>query len=145
MPPALLCDMPQPELEEQPEALAERDTPQIELDETSLDGEYLEKYSQRKGDADTTFGIRREEGKYFMGGKRVIIDNDSILFVDGRRFEGTPGLWELIVMKKPKTGVYDGNDVKNYKEIIKRTGAMRHPENPQRPAANRWENSIRPI
>ena len=80
-----------------------------------------------------------------MGGKRVVIDNDSNLFVDGKIYEGTPGLWELIVMKKPKTGVYDGNDVKNYKEIIKRTGAMRHPENPQRPAANRWENSIRPI
>jgi len=36
MPPALPWDMPQPELEEQPEALAEIDTPQIEHDETSL-------------------------------------------------------------------------------------------------------------
>jgi len=60
---ALPWDVPQPELEGQPEALAELDTPQIELDETSLAGEYLEKYSQRKDDADTTFGIRREEGK----------------------------------------------------------------------------------
>jgi len=74
--PALPWDMPQPE------ALAELDTPQIELDETSLAGEYLEKYSQRKGDADTTFRIRREERKYFKGGKRVIIDKDSNLFLD---------------------------------------------------------------
>jgi len=83
-----------------------------------------------------------------MGWKRVIIDKDSNLFVDGKRYEGTPGLWELIVMKKPKTSVYDGNDVKNYKEIIKRTSAMIHPVNPQIPAANkghRWENFIRPI
>jgi len=141
MPPAFPGDMPQRE------ALAELDTPQIELDKTSLVGEYLEKYSQRKGDADTTFGIRRE-GKYFIGGKRVVIDKDSNLFVDRQRYEGTPGLWELIVMKKPKTGAYDGNNVKNYKEIIKRTGATRHPENPQRPVANRghkWENFIRPI
>jgi len=50
-----------------------------------------------------------------MGGKRVILDNDSNLFVDGKRYKGIPGFWELIVMKKPKTGVYDGNDVKNYK------------------------------
>ena len=38
--------------------------------------------------------------------------------------------------------------MKNYKEIIKRTGAMRQPENPQRPVANRGhkcENFIRPI
>jgi len=136
MPPRLPWDMPQPE------AFAELDTPQIELDETSLVGEYLEKYSQRKGDADTTFGIRRKEGKYFIGGKRAIVDKDSNLFVDGQRYEGTPGLLDLIVMKNPKTSAYDGNDVKNYKEIIKRTGAVRHPENPQRPAANRghqWE------
>jgi len=140
-------DMPQPELEEQPEALAELDTPQIELDETSLAGEYLEKYSQKKGGADTTFGLRRE-GKYFMGGKRVIIDKDSNLFVGGRKFKGTPGLWELTVKKKTKTGAYDGNDVKNYKEIIKMTGTLKHPENPERPAANRghkWETFIRPI
>jgi len=51
-------------------------------------------------------------------------------------------------MKKPKTGANDGNDVKNYKEIIERTGAMRHPENPQRPVATRghkWENFVRLI
>jgi len=135
------------EIGEQPEisVASELDTPQIELDETSLAGEYLEKYSQRKGDADATFGIRREEGKYFMGGKRVIVDKDSNLFVDGRRFKGTPGLWELIVKKKTETGAYDGNDVKNYKEIIKMTGAMKHPENPERPAASKghkWENFI---
>jgi len=83
-----------------------------------------------------------------MGAKRVIIDKDSNLFVDGRRFKGTPGLWELIVKKKQKTGAYDGNDVKNYKEIIKMTGAMKHPENPEGPAANRghkWKNFIRPV
>jgi len=34
--------------EGQLEAFAELDTPQIELDETSLAGEYLEKYSQRE-------------------------------------------------------------------------------------------------
>ena len=103
MPSALPWNMPQSEQEEQPEALTELGTPQIELDETSLAGEYLEKYSQRKGGADTTFGIKREKGKYFMGGKRVIIDKDSNSFVDGRRFKGTPGLWELIVMEKPRT------------------------------------------
>ena len=90
---ALHWDMPQPE------ALAELDTPQIKLDKTALAGEYLEKYSKRKGDADKTFGIS-EEGNYFMGRKRVIIDKGSNLFVDGKRFEGTRGLWELIVKKK---------------------------------------------
>jgi len=151
---ALLWGQDEPEAlpwgqdEGQPEAFAELDTPQIELDETSLAGEYLETFSQSKGKADTTYGIRREKGKYFMGGKRVINDNDINLFVDGKRYKGTPGLWELIVMKKPKTGIYDGNYVKNYKEINRRTGVMIHPENPDRPVSNKghkWENFVRPI
>jgi len=35
-------------MEGQPEVLAEIDTPLIELDETSLAGEYLEMYSQKR-------------------------------------------------------------------------------------------------
>ena len=77
IPPALPWGQDEPEAltwgqdEGQPEAFAELDTPLIELDETSLAGEYLEKYSQSKGKADKMYGIRREKGKYFMGGKRV--------------------------------------------------------------------------
>jgi len=66
IPPAL----PWGQDEGQPEAFAELDTPQIELDETSLAGEYLEKYSQRKKETNRTYEIRREKGKYFMGGKK---------------------------------------------------------------------------
>jgi len=79
MPPAL----PWGQVEGQPEALPEpeRDTPQIELDETSLAGEYLEKYSQIKGGAERAFGTSKDKGKYFMGGKRVIIDRDGNLRV----------------------------------------------------------------
>jgi len=84
-----------------------------------------------------------------MGRKRVIIDKDSNLFLDGKRYEGTRGLWELIVKNKPETGVYGDNDVINYKKIVKRTGAMIHQKNPQKPAGNsqgyKWVNFIQPI
>jgi len=65
MPPAL----PWGQVEGQPEALPkpeldtpqiELNTPQIELNETSLAGEYLEKYSQIKGDADRALGKSRD-------------------------------------------------------------------------------------
>jgi len=84
-----------------------------------------------------------------MGRKRVIIDKDSNLFVDGKRYEGTQGLWELIVKNKPETGVCDDNDVINYKKIIKRTGAMINLKNPQKPAGHsqgyKWVNFMQPI
>ena len=41
----------------QPELVA-IDTPQIELEKTSLAGEYLEKYSQRRKETDRTYGMR---------------------------------------------------------------------------------------
>ena len=86
MPPALFWG----QVEGQPEALPEPelDTPPIELDETSLAGEYLEKYSQIKGGADRAFGISRDKGKYFMGGKKVIIDRDSNLCVGEKNIRG---------------------------------------------------------
>jgi len=84
-----------------------------------------------------------------MGRKRIIIDKDSNLFVDGKRYEGTRGLWELIVKNKPETSVYDDDDVINYTKIIKRTGAMINLKNPQKPAGNsqgyKWANFIQRI
>jgi len=119
IPPAL----PWGQDEGQREAFAELDTPQIALDETSLDWEYLEKYSQRKKDTDRTYGIRREKGKYFMGGKRVIIDNDSNLFVDVKRYRGTEGLWKLIVMKEPEMDKTAQEDRDNYLDLFDKTNA----------------------
>jgi len=52
----------------QPELVA-IDAPQIEIEKTSLAGKYLETYSQRKKDTDKSYGMRRENGKYCMGGK----------------------------------------------------------------------------
>ena len=42
-------------------------------------------------DYDTTFGIRKEKNRYYIGNKRVIIHRDNIV-VDGEKFRGTPGL-----------------------------------------------------
>jgi len=129
VPPALSWGQDEPEAlpwgqdEGQPEAFAELDTPQIELDETSLAGEYLEKYSQSKGKADRTNGIRREKGKYFMVGKRVIIHNDSNLFVDVKRYKGTQGLWELIVKKEPEIDKITQEDKDNYLDLFDETNA----------------------
>jgi len=128
MPPAL----PWGQFEGQHEALPEPElatpqielnTPQIELDETSLAGEYLEKHSQIKGGAHRAFGISRDKGKYFMGGKRVIIDRDSNLRVGEKLYVGTLGLWELIVSKKTKIDEISQEDKGKYLDLINTTNA----------------------
>ena len=72
---------------------------------------------------DTTFGIRKEEGHHYIGGEHVIIDNNDIIIKDnGERFEGTPGLWELIMSKNPKN--YTGKDKDNYEDLMIMTNAL---------------------
>ena len=52
---------------------------------------------------DKTFGVRKKGGRHYIGDQHVIIqDNDIILTKRGERFQGTPGLWELITSKNPK-------------------------------------------
>ena len=46
------------------------------------------------------FGIRDENGNFYIGDKPVVIEDNNII-VDGKEYKGTPGLWELIVSKKP--------------------------------------------
>jgi len=70
------------------------------------------------------------------------------MIINGERYRGTEGLWELVTMKKTKTIAYDGEDIKKYKEITVETGATRNRKNPQKPASNKgqkWEIFIRPI
>ena len=49
-------------------------------------------------DRDRTFGIFNKEGLYYIGDKQATIVNNHIIIED-EKFEGTPGLWELIMSK----------------------------------------------
>ena len=39
------------------------------------------------------------------------------------RYKGTPGLFELVFMKRPDTGVYNKDDLATYKRILEATNA----------------------
>ena len=62
---------------------------------------YLKKFTT-KDEADRTYGLYDKAGKFYIGNKlAIIVDNDLVVGKD--EYEGTPGLWELIVSKEPKT------------------------------------------
>ena len=71
--------------------------------------------------ADHTFGLRSEDDGIFIGSSPVTFEGDDI-FVDGVRYKGTPGLWELMVKKKPES--FEPEDLDDYEEILKSSGAM---------------------
>ena len=99
--------------------------------------------------SDKTFGIRKEKGHHYIGNKHVIVDgNDIVISESGERYEGTPGLWELIMSKIPKN--YTNNDYNNYEELMIKTNALHRGNNKDNPyskgsASTKWRKLLGPI
>ena len=47
---------------------------------------------------DKTFGINKIDGHHYIGDTHVIIHKNNII-IDNEKFRGTPGLWDLIMLK----------------------------------------------
>lgn len=90
------------------------------LDFGLLASDYLGNYLSKTSLTDTTYGIRREINKFFIGNKEVEIANDDIIIGD-KTYKGTKGLWELLTLKEPIN--YNDTDLQNYKEILESTNA----------------------
>ena len=104
-------------IENLPQAITFPPTQPIEEEEEEEEniGEIAKKYLNRPS-PDTTFGIREKEGIYYIGDKQALIFRNNII-IDDEKFEGTPGLWELITSKNPQEPI-DKEDYKNYERLI---------------------------
>ena len=71
--------------------------------------------------ADHTFGLRVEDDGIMIGSLPVTFDGDDII-IDDERYKGTPGLWELMVLKNPKD--FDVEDLHTYGDILRASNAM---------------------
>ena len=56
--------------------------------------------------------------------------NNNII-VDGEKFRGTPGLWELIMSKNPDPEYFTEDDYKNYAKLMVKTNALYRDNNPK--------------
>lgn len=84
---------------------------------------YLQLYASSPGDVDRRYGMKPTHGnRWIIGSKPVTIDKNDII-VDGQRFTGTRGLFELLTKKIPAG--YDDNDLITYRSILEMTGAHR--------------------
>ena len=89
---------------------------------------YLKKFTT-KDEADRTYGLYDKDGKFYIGNKlAIIVDND--LVIDKDEYEGTPGLWELIVSKEPKD--FTKEDYGNYAKLMVKTNALRRGNDPEK-------------
>ena len=84
--------------------------------------QYLPKFASETG-ADKTFGLRDKNGKFYIGNKKAKIMENNIIVGD-KEYDGTPGLWELIVTTTTDDKIFINRDY-NYAEIMHSTNALR--------------------
>ena len=122
----------------------------LEGENTQFIGEVAEKYLRKfaaKDEADETYGLYDRHGNFYIGNKlAIIVDNDLVVGKD--EYEGTPGLWELIVSKEPKDFTDDNYD--NYSKLMIKTNAFYRDNNPEnkRPKSSKsykWNNISKTI
>ncbi|XP_065642094.1 uncharacterized protein LOC136073795 [Hydra vulgaris] len=111
--------------------------------------EYLKLYTAKnsKKVSDDIFGIHYNEGdkKFYIGKKPITIEGNDIT-IEGKKYIGTPGLWEIIVKSHPVK--YTNNDRNKYKEILDQTDAIRSDLNSAKPRSSKsykYANVIKPI
>ena len=77
-------------------------------------------------EGDKYFGIRGKiDQGYQLGNKKIEVDANKNIHVDGIVYKGTPGLWNLIFEVNPK--VYTDEDWHNYKDLVIQTDLINHP------------------
>ena len=104
---------------------------------------------------DKTFGIYLGKDGHYHKGKRANKENKKVLtiaynniIVDGEKFRGTPGLWELIMEERPRN--FTKGDLDEYKDLLKKTNALHHDFNPKNPnlrssKSGKWNVILAPI
>jgi hypothetical protein len=72
---------------------------------------------------DNQYGIRREGDTVITGNSIVNVNESNDNTIDGKRFKGTKGLWEILTRKNVNTHVVTTSDIKRYKQVLEITNA----------------------
>lgn len=91
----------------------------------SLGRKYVDAFYSDDRNIDKTFGVYFKNDGLMLGDKRFDINMDDSMIIDGVRYVGTPGLYELIFAKFPNDAVYTEDDKQIYKSILLTTNAHR--------------------
>ena len=100
-----------------------------------------------KEGVDKTFGLYAKNKKFHIGDKPVTIKNNDII-IEGKKYIGSPGLWELITSNNPQNFTED--DYINYINLLVQTNSIyqgNNPNNtnPKSSSSNKWKNLISPV
>jgi len=86
----------------------------------------------RQGGIDRVYGVHLgKDGMMMFGNKRFDVDNADNIIIDGVRYVGTPGLYELIFKRIPDDVIYTDDDKQNYKSMLLTTSAHKRSYDPK--------------
>ena len=103
-----------------------------EEEEDKSIGDIARKWLNRLN-TDKTFGINKIGKHHYIGDTHVIVKENNNIFIDDEEFEGTPGLWKLIMSKYPMDGDFTSKDYENYGRILVKTHVLHKGNNPNNP------------
>ena len=108
---------------------------------------YLRKFTSKE-EVDRRWGLNDKEGVFYIGNTPPVGIKENNIVVEDEEYEGTPGLWELIVSVEPN--VFTDEDYKNYASIMLKTNALHRNNNPNdnNPSSNnknKWKYLLKPF
>ena len=125
------------------------EVPQISTEFGDISSKYMGLLTA--GKTDKTFGIvgkdNEQPGTYFIGPTPVHIAGNDLI-INGKRYEGTEGLWNLIMNTDIADESFYEEDRDNYTDIMRETKALQRDDDSSRPKANKsdkWKTILRPI
>ena len=101
-----------------------------DLETETIEEDIATKYIGNKN-SDEVYGIRKEGTKLYMGEKEVKLNDKRDFIIDDVTYEGTHGLWDLIMEKTRgkigryyAEGKYTNHDLLNYKKILQHSRSI---------------------
>ncbi|KYN10400.1 hypothetical protein ALC57_17471 [Trachymyrmex cornetzi] len=80
---------------------------------------------------DHVYGVYLHKDGWMFGNKRFDVDDADNIIIDGVRYDGTPGLYELIFKRMSDDALYTEDDMRKYKSMLLVTGAHKHKHHSQ--------------
>ncbi|KYN04516.1 hypothetical protein ALC62_04616 [Cyphomyrmex costatus] len=84
---------------------------------------------KKAANIDVVYGVYFSDEGTMLGDKRITLSKNDDIIIDGKRYYGTPGLYELIFMKFPNESICTNDDIQTYKSILLTTNAYRRGHN----------------
>ena len=80
----------------------------------------------KESDIYHVYGVYLHKDGLMFGNKRFYVDDTDNIIIDGVRYVGTPGLYELIFKRIPDDTLYTEDDMHKYKSMLLVTNVHKH-------------------